>query len=416
MTAEIAIINQHGIAIAADSAVTIGKDRVWKSTNKVFSLGPKHDIVVMIYGGASYSSYPWETVVKSFKHEYCDIDFESVEECVNALKAYLHLPIWEDKLQSELCILGLVIKEISELRDVTKSDSKAEFRKLCKAALTEWSSTARDSERVLVNVKKEDFLKEFRKEIDQYRAEYFTEHFPKYLSDLLDDYLYEYVTRANCESGSETGIVVSGFGKSEFHPQLHEFFVDGRYGEHVRCWDGRISRYAITPTHPAQIIPFAQKDMTNLFMEGLSPAYLGYINGIVSELLERRMDDVLASFQGSADAKLVERKLQERINSEIFSRIGADVEKFRDRFFIHPLMANVRNLPREEMAAMAEALVELTSLRRKIDSTLQSVAGPVDVVFISKADGVVWIKRKHYFDPKLNREFLQRRPVKGEER
>ncbi len=38
----------------------------------------------------------------------------------------------------------------------------------------------------------------------------------------------------------------------------------------------------------------------------------------------------------------------------------------------------------------------------------ESVGGPIDVAVISKADGFIWIKRKHYFDPALNPRFLAR--------
>ncbi|WP_394727495.1 hypothetical protein [Altererythrobacter sp. GH1-8] len=341
-------------------------------------------------------------------------EFTTVSECVKSFKSFLGEPIWRDGLQSDLTVLGIMLKELSELRELTNCDSRTEFRKLCKDTLNQWMELARCNNIAVPELSKEDFLSDFRKQIDNFRDELFSEHLPNYLKVTLENYLYEYLIREGCKSGTETGVVIAGFGSDEYHPQVFEFFVDGRYKEHVRVWDGRISNFADDPAHPSQIMAFAQKDMTNLFMEGLSPAYFGYVKGIVNELLQRRMDDVLANFDGTPAEKLVEKKLQEKTNDEIYDRIGNDLKSFRDRFFIQPLMANVRSLPREEMAAMAEALVELTSLRRKIDSTLQSVAGPVDVVFISKADGVVWIKRKHYFDPDLNREFLQRSKIRGE--
>ena len=34
---------------------------------------------------------------------------------------------------------------------------------------------------------------------------------------------------------------------------------------------------------------------------------------------------------------------------------------------------------------------------------MESVGGPVDVAIFSKGDGFIWIKRKHYFAPALNR-------------
>ena len=36
----------------------------------------------------------------------------------------------------------------------------------------------------------------------------------------------------------------------------------------------------------------------------------------------------------------------------------------------------------------------------------ETVGGPVDVVFISKGDGLIWMKRKHYFNPDLNAHFF----------
>ena len=61
---------------------------------------------------------------------------------------------------------------------------------------------------------------------------------------------------------------------------------------------------------------------------------------------------------------------------------------------------------------MAEALVEITSLRRRVDSDVESVGGPVDVAVISKGDGFIWINRKHYFDSALNMDFPVRRNLR----
>jgi hypothetical protein len=39
-------------------------------------------------------------------------------------------------------------------------------------------------------------------------------------------------------------------------------------------------------------------------------------------------------------------------------------------------------------------------------SKYHPVGGPIDVAVISKGDGFVWIKRKHYFKPELNPGFF----------
>ncbi len=51
-------------------------------------------------------------------------------------------------------------------------------------------------------------------------------------------------------------------------------------------------------------------------------------------------------------------------------------------------------LPREELAVAAEALVNLQSLKQRMTMKTESVSGPIDVVMISKGDGLVWVKRK----------------------
>ena len=56
---------------------------------------------------------------------------------------------------------------------------------------------------------------------------------------------------------------------------------------------------------------------------------------------------------------------------------------------------------------MAESLVHLTYLKRRFTMAEESVGGPVDVAIITKGDGFIWIKRKHYFDPKLNQHFFK---------
>jgi hypothetical protein len=46
-------------------------------------------------------------------------------------------------------------------------------------------------------------------------------------------------------------------------------------------------------------------------------------------------------------------------------------------------------------------------LIRRMSPGEETVGGPVDVAFISKGDGFVWIKRKHYFKPDLNHCFFE---------
>jgi hypothetical protein len=66
-------------------------------------------------------------------------------------------------------------------------------------------------------------------------------------------------------------------------------------------------------------------------------------------------------------------------------------------------------MPKQEMASLAEAIVNLTSVKRKFSAEKETEAGPIDVAIISKSDGFIWVKRKHYFTRELNPRYFVRR-------
>jgi hypothetical protein len=144
-------------------------------------------------------------------------------------------------------------------------------------------------------------------------------------------------------------------------------------------------------------------------MEGIAPDYVTFFMSIMMGLLESKTEYMLSNFVTSDDERIVERALQEKENKDVMEKVGRAFRTMQQMEVINPLMDAIRALPREEMTAMAEAFVELTSMRRKVDSNLQTVGGPVDVAFISKGDGFVWKKRKLYFDGALNGDYFNRR-------
>lgn len=82
------------------------------------------------------------------------------------------------------------------------------------------------------------------------------------------------------------------------------------------------------------------------------------------------------------------------------------MQEFTRKNHIDQVLSVVGILPKDELAAMAESLVNLTSFKRRVTMTQETVGGPIDVAVISKGDGFIWIKRKHYFKPELNHHFF----------
>lgn len=150
--------------------------------------------------------------------------------------------------------------------------------------------------------------------------------------------------------------------------------------------------------------------MVVTFMDGLHPRYRSAFQDLVDETI----DLLIADF-----SEQVRHALPRGEYSDLRDEMAAAKAKigthFQDRLQEHlknhhsdPIMSIVELLPKEELAEMAEALVNLTSFKRRVSPEAETVGGPVDVAVISKGDGLVWIQRKHYFSSEFNPRYISR--------
>ncbi|VVB55242.1 Uncharacterised protein [uncultured archaeon] len=100
------------------------------------------------------------------------------------------------------------------------------------------------------------------------------------------------------------------------------------------------------------------------------------------------------------------KKKLKKFSSKLLADHLEKCEGYRQQFYIDPVTSVVAMLPKDELATMAETLVNLTSFALKVKLEPETVGGPVDVAVISKGDGFIWIKRKHYFKAELNPQFF----------
>lgn len=169
-------------------------------------------------------------------------------------------------------------------------------------------------------------------------------------------------------------------------------------------WDGEPK---IDHQINAAIFPFAQKEMVNTFMEGINPLYEKEIRDILKDILLNYPSIILGFIKNiyENEKNQLQSKLQEISDSEI-DKTFEYLNKYKQENFINPILKVVSFLPKDELASMAESLVNLTSFKRKISLDAETVGGPIDVAVISKGDGFIWIKRKHYFTSEMNPHFF----------
>jgi hypothetical protein len=202
-----------------------------------------------------------------------------------------------------------------------------------------------------------------------------------------------------------SGVVIAGFGQKDIYPRLKEFSVEGVIENKLRF---RARRYVqIGEKTDASIIPFAQSEVVRGFIDGMDSG--------LENLLDKFLNEIFANYPNillnhipkltAADKKKAAGKTK-AVSKDILKKFRDVFERFRKETLVNPIVSTVSVLPKDELAAMADALVNLTSFKRRFSFDAETVGGPVDVAVLSKGDGFVWIKRKHYFKPELNPNFL----------
>ncbi|WP_135058802.1 hypothetical protein [Paracoccus salipaludis] len=412
MTAEIVILNRSGVALAADSAITIGKERVWKSTNKLFHVSSGCDIAVMIYGNGDFGGIPVEVLIKEFRKSCASNRYNKLEDCSQDFVKFVRtfsprLPNAADD-QGHRSVLKMAIDIFDEISETIPANEKIKQRRLLlQTYLEDLAEDFRDrdiSHRDITVGHTKQFLQSSVDELLTHTFKFKTTNENRRAALAL---VHEIAIRKTI-SPYVTAIVFAGFGGSEMLPSVRQVRLDGLVGGIPRVTDSLVQNMNEAGESSAYVLSFAQSDLAQIFMEGASKEVLDFVRSALTEILRGRSEDIIKNYVPGAD-QLVERELNKRQNSEIVQSFMERFAKFRFDNFAQPIMEVVASLPKDEMAAMAEALVETTSLRRKMDSRLETVGGPVDVAVVSKADGFVWIKRKHYFSLDINPDFMHRR-------
>jgi hypothetical protein len=163
----------------------------------------------------------------------------------------------------------------------------------------------------------------------------------------------------------------------------------------------------ITRDNPSAILAFAQKEMVQRFMTGIDPSLSRIIPRLFRSSMMQNCFDVLEKYGDPAHrTDEVKGLIRESVNESI-KAIAAPFKKIQMQNFADPIIQMVSLLPKDELPNLAESLVGLTSLKRHVSIDAETVGGPIDVALISKADGFIWIKRKHYFRPELNPHFVR---------
>ena len=418
MTAEVALLNKSAVALAADSAMTLGSTGKIYPANKLFSLSRHAPLGIMIYNATEFMEVPWETLIKGYRDALGKESRATVREYVDDFLAYIFNPeICTDEVVERNTLriatenfdmireaaLNRLRQTVNQTRRWSTRDEGNAIRRAAEERLVILENGGESQSMERVNAARVAFT--YRDELDALISRVF-ENLHVFCRDrrLLHRIFGVGIRSAELSRGN-SGVVIAGFGEDEMFPTLAEVVTDGVVAGTLKYNLGRYNDIGRSGTYSANV-PFAQSEMVQRFMEGIDPEFLDYLGYSTEELLYQFGHAILSAHGLDNDQRL--ENLREAAERQVQEHFGNKVASFCNDRFVESIMGVVGHLPKDELAGMAEALVNLTSVKRRVSLDQETVGGPIDIAVISKGDGFVWIKRKHYFDAAVNPGYLRR--------
>lgn len=414
MTSEVCLMNRLTVVLAADSATTVSywrdgkrETRYLKGANKVFQLSETQPVGLMIYSAADLLDVSWEVLIKDFRNKLGNAEFADLAGYASAFFDYINncadfLPAAR-RIENFLSVVdGVIIQYLIAAREHLKNNDKATPEEAIQSLSHDTSKWA-DSY-LLTEAEVKDLQSRCDKQIIE-RLKRYAKVLNIDLSGVDEPAAINNLTMKAIDAllGDEasTGIVFAGFGARSPFPELIHFSDCKFWG--LKFTSTAPKALAVTYDTPAVIEGFAQTSMSDTFSLGFSWSMFASIIRRAEDGLNAVASNVLAE----TGSTLLDERKHEIVASAKDEVVSAILSEAREKHG-EPLRRVVGVLPVDEMADLAETLINLQSLKEKVTEPSETVGGPVDVAAITRGEGFVWIKRKHYFPAELNHRFFSR--------
>jgi len=430
MTTEIAVINRLGVALAADSAVPVpgyDSDKVFHTGDKLFELSEIHPVALMVNGSMDFLGVPWELIAKEFRcTPPSDAGRITIREWMQHFLRFIstHQAVKPEDVRRWL--EGLIEDELDDLKEAVSEE-------LGVAAANELGESLQASahrfylqimgDRIAALVKKpnldsldglseDDFLALVRSTVTQMTDV----EFPFDHQDELSAFFNRVVALRllkEVEGTPSTGLILCGFGSNDLFPSLYAVEIDGYVLGRLRyrmSHDVTISRGEETGV----AISFAQTDVIDRLLKGADNRFVDW----TKEFIRKNIEGTFERSFARAKLKVIRSDGKEVPPKEIGGFLGMLMESLFESKMANELAqefqrnfnATIALMPKQDLVELAEALVSITAIERKASSEGGAqVGGPIDVALITRAEGFVWIKRKHHFSADLNPRYMWRR-------
>lgn len=422
MTSVVGILNKRGIALAADSAVTRNRfkengfrsQKVTKCTkngNKMVRLSNAVPITVMITGNALFLGTPWDVIARRYRQKRGDVPHATVEAAVRDFFCFIsENPVFWDQGAvnnfMDTLLEDVFSNIVGGMRGKAKRDetgallypdefkksfiSECSFNNILPIVLgrcPQFVGYSLDLFREKVGFIMDMFF--MGKELDDYPEDLLNEIRPYFEANI------HAILSSRHEEGRYSTLIFSGFGAEQEYPSLIPVCVYGGFDFRVNYHYNDDDVVNISDKRPVAICPFAQKDVVQSILRGIHGNWSKRAGDMLRQMISPDsydiFDGVLHSMPNGFRDKLDEIDVEDLY--EKFTKEGLQLRDDTQKEWEKCL----KDYDLEEMAALADSLIDLTGFHRILTFSQEGVGGPVDLAVISKADGFTWLRRKNWY-------------------
>ena len=426
MTSEVVVMNRMGIALAADSVVSIYANGVQKkrhdSVAKLFMMSERHPVGIMIYNDPSLLGVPWETIIKLFRRHLGQESFSTLQEYGQELIEFLmnhetlfpadvEQKYFQRRFESECYRIrneARTLYEFVSLSERMEVANEADQRaavigEVISDRLTRWQG--QDDAAGFTEILAMDFIGSLSGDVSRIIRKVLSEWFVDGAGVMqLNDIARHLIFKRDLGMEEHTGLVIGGFGDREHFPVVQHIVVRGMYSGTLKYEESPLQR--VSEAKPSYIKSFAETAAVNDFLFGLSDKVLDEVGEAIA-IVRSAPGKALRQVTGMRRDKKAELIAETETASEDAARNIEDKIKLLIMRRFRGILDVVEILPLKELAQVASTLVRLSSFEKQLSLEAETVGEPIDVAVISKGDGFIWINRKHYFQAGLNHRYFR---------
>lgn len=408
MTLIVWVGNKNALAFAADSIGSVQHEEgmKWYIVNKLFELTASDPIWVATAWSSDFWWLLLEVIIKDFRKKLGGEKKKTLEEYINMFLEHLQSANYINGYNEKDFLVFLVNKFLSRVAKIRDEGMKLIMKDpeinrkddtLIEKVLSAYISGGLSNDYEFINKQQELFG------IPIYTEEQLEEELKQVPINILgnlfctpDSNNYALLKKnilaiINKDAflqlfGDWSELIFFGFWENDFFPKVCSMNLYYKVGQdivfalndaHIINWGWFIKAYA------------QSEDVENSIL------WIG--DGIKHEICEK----IQEKLTNDEKIGILSTEQHNAINNSISQALD-EIRATNQR----ELSLSARFLSKTELWQIAENFVGIGSMKKRINLGNETIWWPIDVAIVTKSDGFIRIKRKHYFDPQKNYNYF----------